>query len=164
MPNVDGFVRFGMSEDGTKAHKLEVKGNTIDLDEYFNTYYTEDIDELIDLNEVLAIRPDIKNCLLLVTFSYKSVPSFDGEFTEYEDVTTVKDVLILNTEFKELWRSNLTAMYGFAPVEELQANGAIEDICEWEEFYEEDYEHVKPVDSNLTLMLNAFKASHGGEK
>jgi hypothetical protein len=142
--NVDGYIKFAVDTTGEKTWVVEYKANDIQLEDYFREFMGETADDLVDLGEVEKINPDIKNSMLLVTFAYRSVSSFNGESTDYDDETEVRDVIVLDTDYKTTWQKNLTTMYGFSTLEELKDNECMNDIHEWEEFYGEDFEFFKP--------------------
>jgi hypothetical protein len=140
---VDGYARLVVHPNGEDGLILDCKTNDIHLDEYLGKFVEEDVDSLLDLNQILQINPEAKGCLVLATFAYRTVSYVVGDTTEYEDETTVRDVIILQDNYKEQWRKNLTVEYGFATLEELKKNDCYEDIEQWEEFYNEPFEFYK---------------------
>jgi hypothetical protein len=153
--NVDGYIRFAVDPTGEKTWVVDYETNDMALKWYFDEFVGEDANDLIDMNEVEKINPDIKNCFLLVTYSYRSVPSFNGETTDYDDETTVRDVIVLDTNYKETWRRNLTTMYEHNSPEEMDSQECKSDLAEWEEFYDEDFEFFKPKPASL-IQLEAL--------
>lgn len=153
---VDAIVRFAVNETGKNTWVVDYQANDIQLNDYFSEFVShDDADSLIctkeaeeKLREKYGTETEFKNKLLLATFSYRSVSSFNGEHTDYEDVTEIIDVLILDNDYKTTWQRNLTTMYGHNTLEELKDNEASEDIHEWEEFYEEDFSFFKPKEIN----------------
>lgn len=147
MSEITGFLRFAINEDGTKGKILGIFANDFQLDEYFNTYYTDDIDEFLDLSEVRTKQSEINNCLVLATFLYRSVPYFNGEYTESEDIIVVSEVIVLDDNYKVQWQKNLTTEYGTSK------DSTHIDIYEWEEFYDDDYEPFKYKREGINLNL-----------
>ena len=149
---VDAFVRLAVDEKGEKTWIVDYQANDIKLNDCFSEFVSEDdADTLIctkevekKLKEKYGEETAFKNKLLLATFSYRSVSSFDGEHTEWDDETEVVDVLVLDHDYKTTWQQNLTTMYGFAPLDKLEDKGAWEDIHSWEEFYDEGFAFFKP--------------------
>lgn len=146
MSEITGFIRFAINEDGTKGKVFGIYANDFQLDDYFNTYYS-DIDEFFDLREVRTKQPEINNCLVLATFSYRSVPYFNGEYTESEDVFDVIEAIVLDNNYKEQWRKNLTTEYG------ISEDSTHIDIYEWEEFYDDDYKPFQYKSEGFNLNL-----------
>lgn len=144
---MDGYIKFAANANNGKTWVVEVSTNDVQLGDYFREFLTENADDLVDLGAVEKKNPAAftSHTLLLVTFSHRSIPSFDGETTEYEDETEVHDVLVLDANYQATWQKNLTTMYGFSTLEELKDNEALEEIAVWEEFYEEDFSFFKPV-------------------
>ena len=159
---VDAFVRLAVDEKGEKTWIVDYQANDIQLNDYFSEFVSkDDADTLICTKEVekkfkekYGEETAFKNKLLLATFSYRSVSSFNGEHTEWDDETEVIDVLVLDHDYKTTWQKNLTTMYGFSPLEELEDKDAWEDIHSWEEFYDEDFAFFKPKEvSSLELLF-----------
>lgn len=153
MSEITGFIRFAINEDGTKGKILGIFANDFQLDEYFNTYYTDDIDEFLDLREVRTKQSEINNCLVLATFLYRSVPYFNGEYTESEDIIVVSEVIVLDDNYKVQWQKNLTTEYGTLTSEDSTNMRINSDISEWEEFYDDDYEPFQYKKKGFNLNL-----------
>lgn len=141
--NVDGYVRFTVDETGEKTWVLDYKANDIQLEMYISGFIDGDATNLINMDEVLKIQPDIKDCLLLVTFSYRTVPYRIAEITEYDDESKVRDVIVLCQQYKETWHRNLSILSEYANLEGLEDVDGTKEIEEWEEFYDEDFEPSK---------------------
>lgn len=149
-----GFIRFAVNPTGDATWVIDYKTNGLDLEQYLEGNVGSDATDLIKLEEVLQKNPTIENCLLLVTFSFNGYESFNGEHTDFEDVVKVRDVIVLSTDYKEQWRKNLTHQYGMCSYEELKTNG-VEEIIEWEDFYQEDYKHFEE-SKMYPFLLNMF--------
>lgn len=149
---VAGFVRFAVDISGENTWLIDYTANDLVVQEYLGEF-VEEVGDLIDMNQVLQLKPDIVNSLLLVTFSHEFTSSFNGESTDYDSESNVIDVLVLNDSYKEQWRINLTTEHKFSTLEELNTTDDETGIEEWEEFYDEDFEFFKP----KTFDLGSFK-------
>lgn len=138
---VSGYIRFAVNETGEETYVVDYKANRIDLQEHIEGFICEgeDARNLINMDEVLEKNPDVKNCLLLATFSFNSHTTFNGEHEEYNENVTVVDVVILSTNYKEIWKNNLLAKYTVSM-------DCSEEILSWEQFYDEDFKHLEEYD------------------
>lgn len=143
--NVAGFVKLTVNETGEKTLLLDYEANDIQMTDYFSSFVSQDdAESLISLQQVEAKlkakygeESEFKDMLILATFSHQSVPSFNGESTEWDDETEIIDVLVLDQNYKTTWQRNLTTLYEFEPLEEQ------DEIHAWEEFYDEDFSLFK---------------------
>ncbi|WP_047151782.1 hypothetical protein [Aneurinibacillus tyrosinisolvens] len=140
---IKGYARCVIHPTEEKGIILEFRGNSLAFHIYLEEFVQSELDDLLSYEEIIEKNPNAKGTLVLVTFDYQGFETFNGEYTEHDSTARVGDVLILDENYREQWRQNLTDLYGTQSIEELKENEGMEDIWEWEEFYGETFIFAK---------------------
>lgn len=99
---IHGYATLAINLDGTTAHVFDRKCHDARMEH--NIEWGD-----IPLHELL-IPVDTADCLAMVFFSYESIPSFNGESTDYDDDVVIENFVIMQPRFKEFWRSQISLM------------------------------------------------------
>lgn len=139
--NIDGYAILAVNEDGTKSFVVEHRSHDDRLQNYL---------QWGDMNLEEELLPDgLRDCLVMVFFSYSSVRSGCWEYIEYEDILTIQQHVIMQENYKEFWREQIsfTITYDghleypreFDSEDKELESWANELIEEWEMLYDDDF-------------------------
>ncbi|MDA1675737.1 hypothetical protein [Bacillus cereus group sp. TH152-1LC] len=158
--NVCGYALIEIDDTGKKARMKEFRAIDGRLQDYLNDYYQNEGIGHDGAGELQQQLPqDLKDVLVLVTFNYTSIPAgpWEAPHSEYEDVFSVVNHTVMQWNYKEFFRKQVThdiTLEGHIQgntVEEIlsllkvestnlivDVNWAEELVESWELFYDED--------------------------
>jgi len=148
---MDGYALISIDTTGEKAFVKLVDSHDERLREYFGSYRS-------DLNledHFLGQLPDgLNDTLLMVFFTYRSVAcgGWEDVNSEYEDVFNLEQYVIMERNYKEFWREQISYILTSGGIVEYPNSNlySIEDVNfinefadevieDWELFYEENF-------------------------
>lgn len=107
-----------------------------------------------------GLPKELKNVLVLCSFTIEGVESFNGESTEYDTEIRLESHIVLKTGYKEFYRMMIT--------EELKLQGTAPDcddgqyyenlLSDWEEFYGEDFKPFKKEPKKINGVIDLWGA------
>lgn len=161
---MDGYVLIEVNTEGKMrvqhhdgAMKLEFYDFRLcDLD-WDNDFVIGSIEE--------QLPKDMKDVLIMVQFSYQSVPCGCGDYwsVDYEDCIIVESYNVVKTDYKEFFRKMATEelkMISYEPEPDSEETKQYYQMVQldWEEFYDEDFVPFKPKEENkFPFKLNKLK-------
>lgn len=151
--NKDGYGIVIIDKEGNKALTKELRAFGFQLQDYIgqgdhDDFFADCVLEYVD--------EDVKDCMVVATYQYKSIECRGFDYVDYEDDFVIQHIEVLRWDYKEFWRDQLSDGltvdgHRFGTVDELlnwknqiETDGEetehymTEDVEEWELFYDEE--------------------------
>jgi hypothetical protein len=149
---MDGWVLIEINPNG----QMRVKEKDSCLELEFFDFRLKNVGCEWDNDFIIEMVSDqlpkhLKDVLVQVFFTYKSVPCGNGDYwdTEYEDVIAVDTHVIVKTDYKNFYQKMVTEelkLQPFCPEPDSEDTKHYYNdlVWNWEEFYDEDFTPFKP--------------------
>jgi hypothetical protein len=132
-----------MSIDGYAIIAID-KHKSFCIDHHVFDVRLQDL-EFYELEDMLTPN-DLEDCLVMVFFTYKSIRSGGWEYEEYEDCFIPVSHTVIQENYKEFWREQISIQVTSRGYEEFPSTNITENnawhnevIEDWETLYGEDF-------------------------
>lgn len=151
--NTEGQMRVQHHDGAMKLEFYDFRLSDLDWDNEF----------IVDSVEG-QLPKGITDALLMVHFTYKSLPSGGSDYwsVEYEDCIIVEDHIVVKTNYKEFYRQMVTKELALQPYEHEPDSDDTKMYynnlqADWEEFYDEDFKPFEKKQIEIKNISDLFK-------